>query len=608
MSGNSTIYDVRVRYAIDGDRASGGLRDIARHADKASEGVFSLKHAMEALAIKEVFHLGKEALIDFNSEMDSLRIGLSTVMNMNLHMPIEKANKEADKLFDTFQALAKKSPLTTKDFADMANMIAPAIALAGGGPDKLAKITAGALTAGLAYGQRADIVGLDVTEMMMGNVTKRNRLGNQLLGSIGMEHGEFNKKSASERATLVEKMFSQEGLKKAADRFGETFKGQTSTLKDNLQIALGQVGMPLMQALTGEVKKWNAWIEKHPKLIAETISHIGDMIKDAFAFVQKAAGWLFDNRELFLTLGKTFLVFKGAQLGANVFKKFADGIGNLTENFKTAGTSIVGLFTGAGGGGITGAFSSLTGVLTGVGGVIPALGLFVGGLQIAFDVLNTHSEADKKAKDFHLEMHEAVGEFPALGSRKSFLESSLAGKNPMMGPLSDEMKDRFSTELESVSGKFNDHQKLGEAIKSMGDANKKAGGASFADLSMEGFRHLDRQINMNSFAMGDETGNKQFADDMHTISDRLNKMPMEELLDVLKYVNPDQFGKPDLAAPKAEEPWKNLGPDKSNINVTIQKIEVASEDPDRFVFGLAKIGEQATKHPTQSQHTIPGGF
>src|SRR5260221_448321 len=191
MAGSETIYSVKVRYAVDGDKASAGLKDIARHADKTGESIFSIKHALEAVAIEKVFHAGKEALIDFNSEIDQMKIGMTTVMQMNLHMPFEKANKEADKLFETFQQLAKKSPLTTKDFMEMATAISPAIAMAGGGPEKLAKITQGALTAGLAYGQRSDIVAMDVQEMMMGNVTKRNRLGNELLGSIGMEHDVF---------------------------------------------------------------------------------------------------------------------------------------------------------------------------------------------------------------------------------------------------------------------------------------------------------------------------------------------------------------------------------------------------------------------------------
>jgi hypothetical protein len=597
MAGTSTIYDIKVRYAIDGDKASGGLKEIARHADKASEGVFSLKHAMEALAIREVFHLGKEALVDFNSEIEQAKIGLSTIMQMNLGMGFAKANIEADKLFNTFQQLAKKSPATTKDFMDMAGMIAPAVALAGGGPDKLAKLTAGAITAGLATGNRSDIVGMDVTEMLMGNVTKRNRLGNQMLGSIGMSHEEFNKKSQGDRASLVEKMFDQPALKRAADQMGETFKGQTSTLKDNLQIALGQVGLPLMKALTEEVKRWNEWIEKHPKLIAETVSEIGGMIKDAFGFVQQVAGWLYENKELFLTLGKTFLVFKGASLGANVFKKFADSVGNLVDSVKTSGTSIMEIFSG--GGGLLGSIKMFAGA---IGGAIPAIGLFIGALQVAYELLNTHSAEDKKAHEAQMSLHEALGDIPDLYKRRKELLPQLAGLQE--GETGSVNQSQAKEELGRIEAKLFDPQILGESIKKAGETVK---GLNIRKLDLEDYRHF-KDFMPNLYDFKKDAANQKTADELFTLNNLLHDIKTEDLEAALKYANPDRFGKPDLAPPKPEEPWRNMGPDKSQINVTIQKIEVASEDPDRFVFGLAKIGEQATKHPTQSQHTVPGGF
>jgi hypothetical protein len=609
MGGNSTIYDVKVRYAIDGDKASGGLKEIARHADKAGESLFSIKHAMEALAIKEVFHLGKEALIDFNSEIDQMKIGMTTVMQMNLHMPFEKANKEADKLFETFQALAKKSPLTTKDFMEMATAISPAIAMAGGGPDKLAKITSGALTAGLAYGQRPDIVAMDVQEMMMGNVTKRNRLGNELLGSIGMEHGEFNKKNASERATLVEKMFSQEGLQKAADRFGETFQGQISTLKDNLQISLGQVGRPLMESLTAEVKKWNDYLEKHPKLIKETISEISEVISSAFSFVKSVTSFLVDNRDILFTIGKTFLVFKGSQLAGNIFKKFGDGIGSLTDTIKSAANGIGGLFNGegfSGLGSISGVFGLFSKAIPIVGGLISAFQI----LGVVMDNFSTHRQADLLAEERRRSVHEAVGDIPGLLARRTALEDTLKGKGIMGGMASnEEMKKRFSNELDTLNDKIFNPQRMGEAIKKLSDEAKEhgAGHRGFEDMTMGQFAQLSR-FTPDMFDYRSQDESKKVTEEFMSVAKLFENMTTDMREQALKYAFPEQFGKPNMDAPKQEEPWKNLGPDKSNINVTIQKIEVASEDPDRFVFGLAKIGEQATKHPTQSQHTIPGGF
>ncbi|HEY6022206.1 MAG TPA: hypothetical protein VIY48_20765 [Candidatus Paceibacterota bacterium] len=608
MPGNETVYNVRVKYALDAAQANSSLKGMATQADKTGESVFSLKHLVEGLALHEVFKLGKEALVDFNNEMTNLKIGLATVMNMNLHMPLAKANKEADKLFNTFQDLAKKSPLTTKDFAEMATAISPAIAMAGGGPDKLAKITAGALTAGLAYGSRADITAMDVQEMMMGNVTKRNRLGNELLGSIGMDHEEFNKKDAKTRAQLVEKMFDQQGLKDAADRFGQTFKGQTSTLKDNLQIALGEVGKPLMEAMTAEVSKWNKWIEKHPKLIAETGERLAGMIKGAFEFVRDAGSWLVDNRETLFEIGKIFLVFKGAQIGTSVFKSFADGIGKLADGAKTASMTLVSMFQGGSAGSITGAFGGLVGILKGAGGVIPALSLFVGGLSLATTLLNTHSELDKKARAAKTSIHEAVGDFPGLMERRKFLEDTLAGKGTYGAALKDspEMRERYSTELEGVKSKMFDSEKMGEALKKISEASEQNGGIGFKNLTLADMQHAERFM-PNLYAHGEAASNNKVAEEMLSTLKLFENMTLDARREALKYAFPEQWGSPTTQKPATPDGgW--TGGEKPNINVTIQRIEVASEDPDRFVFGLAKVAEQAVKHKTQSSHTIAGGF
>lgn len=601
---NSTIYDVKVKYAVDGAPAVAGLKSIHAAAEKTSEGVFSIKGALEALAIKEIFSIGKEALIDFNSEIDNMKIGMTTVMQMNLHMPFEKARMEADKLFETFQVMAKKSPLMTKDFMEMASAIAPAVAMAGGGPDKLAKLTAGALTAGMAYGSRADITAMDVQEMLMGSVNKKNRLGNQLLGSIGMDHEEFNKKSGSERASLVEKMFTNDGLKKAADRFGETFKGQLSTIEDNLQIALGQAGRPLMESLTAEAKKINMWIEKNPKAIAEFVSDLGGALKDTFGAIKDAAGWLLDNRDLLETLAKTFLVFKGAQMGTNIIKKFAEGAAGLVDNLKGAGSELGNIF-GSGEGGIlsrVGMFGSL------LGKAIPYIGLFTAALEVASGLVNSYAASDKKARDAGKSIHEAVGDYPQLLERSQLLADALHGKGAL-GPMASgnaDLKGRMQTEMEGIQAKLWDPQKLGEALRKVSDAAEEHGGKGFKTLDLGTMQKAGLYL-PELYNSKNKQESEQFRYEAGTILGIFNKLGEDTRTAALHAAFPEQYGgqKP-VEAPTPDGGWK--GGEKPNVNVTIQHIEVASEDPDRFVFGLSKIAEQATKHSTQSQHSISGGL
>ena len=606
MAGNSTVYDVRVKYALD-DRASKGAQGISSACDKAAGSALSLKGALMAVGGVAALKKGYDMLIGFNSEIDQMKIGLSTVMQMQLHLPFAKANKEADKLFNTFQEMAKKSPATTKDFMEMANAIAPGVALAGGGPDKLAKLTQGAVVASIALGEKADMVALDVKQMLAGTVGVKDRTAMQLLGSKKIDHLEFNKKSGSERAQLVEELFSQDALQKAADQFGESFKGQTSTLQDTLQIALGQVGKPLMASITDEVRKMNEWITKHPKLIAEYGEKLGSMIKGAFEFVKGVAGWMVENRELLFTIGKTFLIFKGAQMGTNVIKGFVGGLTNMVGQMKTAGSTVVGLFTGSGGGGIGGAFKGLTGILQGAGGVIPALGLFVGALGIVTELLNTHAEEDKKAKAAQVSLHEAVSDFPELQARKQQLKDALSGKGAMAGLAgNDEMRKRFETELEGLNKTVFDPEKMGGILKKISEESKAHGGSDFSTLTSQQMRKAERFI-PSMFDSRDSTKSAEVTNEVLSFFKSFNTMRGDIRDEALKYAFPEQFGTPDKKDVKG--PDSTWTPGKTgDIKVTINKIEVASEDPDRFVFGIAKLSENAAKHPTSSQHTMVGGF
>ena len=52
---------------------------------------------------------------------------------------------------------------------------------------------------------------------------------------------------------------------------------------------------------------------------------------------------------------------------------------------------------------------------------------------------------------------------------------------------------------------------------------------------------------------------------------------------------------------------KNKGSGKSKVNVTIQRIEVQSDDPDRFVFGMVSAFSDAAKNPSSALDSFAEG-
>lgn len=602
MSGTSTVYDIKVRYAMDGN-ASKGVKALANDTDKAAKNAMSLKGALAAIGGIALLKGAKSALIDFNSEIDQMKIGLTAVMQMQLKMPFEKAKDEAQKLFNVFQELAKKSPATTKDFMEMGNAIAPVVAMMGGGPDKIAKLAQGGVLASQAFGERADVVALDIKQMLSGTVSSKDRVAQQLIASKGMDSTKFNAKSGKERATLTESMLQDPALLKAADQMGESFAGQSSTLRDQLEMTLGQVGLPLMQALTSEFKKINTWIEKHPKLIKEWVTSFGNGIKDAFEFLKGVAGFFIDNKDLIFSLAKALLIFKGAQLAQNVFKRFTDGVGGLADTMKKG--------LGGLGGGMGGFLEGgIGGVAKKFGNMIPVLGTVIGGLGLLGDVATTAAQAitgqreeEKKAKENLISLWEAVEDVPTMISQAKGLTAGIK-KAP-----EGELKQRMTTELEGIEKKLYNPQKMGLALRKLNEESVKMGGKDLSKYSQQDLTTAKLQHHLPNVFAGAGTDTKKM-DDLFATLKLLEKQfgrGHDIQMEILKHAFPDQFGMPTPEeAPKVTGDWSKG--DKPEVNVTIQRVEVASEDPDRFVFGLVQIADRALKHSTQSQHTTPGGF
>lgn len=616
MSGTSTVYDVKVRYALD-DKAKKGVEGIGVAADKSANKASSLKGALMALGGAAVLGKAKDFFIDFNSEIEQMKIGMTTILNMQLKTPWADARKEADGLFKTFQQLAKASPATTKDFMEMATAISPMVALAGGGTDKIAKLSAGAVTAGLATGTRADVAANDVKQMLAGTLGVKDLMANQLLGSQGIDTKTFNAMSAKDRAKKTEELLDQPALKKAADEFGKTFAGETSTFKDQLQIALGEVGMPLMQQMTSEVKRWNDWITKHPATIAKIQATLSGMLKDSFTFIKDSVGWLVEHRETIMSIAKVFLVFKGTQMATGLISNFARGISDFVSGLKNNTSAMTGAF-GASGEGGSGFLGGIAKVGKGFLGLLPAIGaltavLFEAGSWIKDNVLHLGEQNRKKnqastAKD--------IEEF--------------ANSHDDLTQLIKENATAFSNkDKEAAMAKFSDPNVIGPMLRNLSGVRqvskqdfisrglnaampKTASNLTLADYESGGSRRSGYDIarGLEGF-LGSGVINAQ---DLKGESLDTAKHMLDALVAIQSYMDPM----------KREEIWRAAfdpayqpivtdkgwggGNTKPEVNVTIQKVEVASEDPDRFVFGLVQIAHDAVKHSTQSKNAIAGGF
>ena len=321
---STTIYDVILRYKMQ-DQAKNDVKELRHEVEKAGRQSSMLGRSLRFAAGAAVgffgFRAAKSALVDFNVGMESARVQMAGLLQLNAGGDFAMNMGRANDLVGKLQQRAKKSVGTTQDMVQMASMITRPVTAAGLGMKELEEITAGAAVAARAFGIQAEVAALDIEQALMGNLAKKDRFARALLEPMGITTQAFNKMAASDRAKTLLKAFRQDAIKDMADAQANTFAGQVSTLKDNLQIALGKVGLPLMQAITSEVQKWNEWIDKHPEKIRTWTKALADTLVQGFRFLKDVASFIFRNRALLMTVAKSFLAFKAFKVGLTAVGK-----------------------------------------------------------------------------------------------------------------------------------------------------------------------------------------------------------------------------------------------------------------------------------------------
>lgn len=346
MADATTVYDIKVRYNLEGAErvrskfatiisAAKALKRAGAEAQSQIAGVFNNQ------ILRQGISMGKSWLIDFNAEVEQSRIGLQTMISLNLGKPFAEAQGDADKFFQSMQQAAKRSPGTTQDFIAMGQGIAPSLLAAGRSMADLERFTIGAMTAASAFGIRGDMMALDVQQALNGTTTARDRIMMLLRAQGITDPKEFNKLAAPERFRTLERLFNSKTLKDASEAQGASFSGQVSSFKDNLQIAAGKVGLPLFKRLTAEVASWNTWIDSNQAKIQVWADKFGISLVNGFNTVKSIAAFIVSHADTFMSLAKLWI---GLKLGGGALAPLAALIPQLNGVAAAAGAVVIGLW------------------------------------------------------------------------------------------------------------------------------------------------------------------------------------------------------------------------------------------------------------------------
>ncbi len=337
-------YNVDIDYRLRGiEKALANTKGLGGAADKLARSMEWVKRAALAVGASFVFGKVKSLLIDSNRELESMQIGMSAVLGMSLSMPFEKAEPIAARLVEHYRQIAKVSPGTTQDFLQFNNAISGAVLNAGGSLGDLKKITAGGVIGGQAFGFRADVAAKDVQQALTGNVTMQTPFIKMLLGNES-DIAKFNAMTGPARVAKLREVLEGPALKKAAEKFGQSYEGQLSTLKDTAQNTFRAIGAPLFRQLTSWLKQINAWADRNAAKLTAMANDVGNALTTGARWLVRAGTFLVENKETFLALAAGLALGKG--IGGLVSGGAASGLASLASSANLTALALGGLAAG----------------------------------------------------------------------------------------------------------------------------------------------------------------------------------------------------------------------------------------------------------------------
>jgi hypothetical protein len=580
----TTSYTVDVKYLVD-DKASRGLNNIGKNAQLAATGTSALSGQLTRLAATAASYFGmrqaKKYLVDFNTELEQSKQTMTTLLTQNMGGAWETNQKRANKLIKQFQQDSAKSAGTTKDYVDIAKMITGPLAQAGAEMEDLRKVTQRTVVASRVYGIQSEVAARDLQSMLMGN-TKNVDLFARMLGVVPEKWNKMVKDKGPQRAiqeTL--KLFDNPALVRATKEYGKTWAGITSTLEDNIDRALGKVGVPLMQKLLDQTKQLNKWFDENPRKLGQIINTMADGLVKAFDIAKGITGFIVENKTLLMTIAKAYLVSKAANVLTTGILSPIGALQSLSNPLRSAGDSARGF-----GAALASGAARMQGVVSLLGTV------YIGAKAIAGAVEQRQErQIEKKtsgAADINRRRMEA---FTGRGSETVRRQAQQrAGQLGFFN--SQEYLARQLVTAARAKGLIKGDKVVGSGV----DIEKKFGfldyGKSWAGLpkDLENALQIDRQIR------GREQGLafQNFIAEFRKTPKEFAGAFLDGAVDFFNMFNPFKVDKKSRARP-------------ADVNVKVQIDRVESNDPDRFAFGLQGAFQDIAANPTQARNAFREG-
>jgi hypothetical protein len=565
----ATVYEVRLIYDLK-DKASPGLSSIARQAGEAEKSTGSLVGSLKGLAatLGAGFAISKAKglFVDFNSEVEQSKISISAIsMMFNKNQTFDKAMTDASGLFDRYQEAAKASTATTADFLSMHKTLMPALSAAGVKGKQMEDLVKGSVIAAPMFGFDADYLARDIQSMLSGMVQNKDKAAMIMLASMGLDKETFNRKAKEEAGYAVktlETLLTGPAVQAAAKAQEGSYKGVVSTLEDMAQILGSKMGKPIFTAVTEEIKKWNMWLTKNEKVILEIGRSIADGIVTGFGMLKDSIAFIIDHKAELLAIAAAYTTVKAAGAVSSVVGA-ARGAASIYGAMGAPGAGAVASFASA----EVLAWAASPVVI----GAIAAAVITYAGYQL---YQSAQSSAAKGAA-----IEGSIGGSGAMGKHYNVWDAIKGGdsKTQALG---------FQAGLYNAAGDL-DMKKVETFALRFGNSTSQVN--EIMEAFVKASKDIPYQANIIGFGM--EQAGKSLIPAFDMIKGALYNVSGG----LIQWHTPDHPSDDiKAAAVKKDKP----------INVNISRVEVTSDEPDRFVVGLVKMAERAIDRPGQSASAL----
>lgn len=287
------------KYTVEGEirlRAEAGVASIRRLADRLGalqSSVAGTQSLMRGLvggmvslgagyvginALTSAFRGLVGGAVAYQQELAASQIGLASVMGAVEQIPFEQAQGRARALFEQIRTDALTSTATTQELFSVFQGIYGPLANAGLATDEIRTVMRDTVSAANAFGIDLAQANRDIQAMARGAAGVDVRLFSMLrsTGAIAQDTEAFNNLTQTERIDVLRRALGQ--FSAAAEAYGQSFAGVTSTFRDIVETLTGAFFGPSFERLRVFLSRTNDMLLANREGLESALSAAGERV------------------------------------------------------------------------------------------------------------------------------------------------------------------------------------------------------------------------------------------------------------------------------------------------------------------------------------------